>query len=171
MAHALAVDYTQYFANAAANVTATGAETAVSAGVNAVSSIGAVGLVLTVFNFLATSIPSVGFYWPAVTSVMRVAVALNSFDGMNADGDAPDVRLWTENGHFTGITSDPGHIPEGAFKDIGITHTGYNTQQPAYALLSANNNAICVAYAQQTWPDGQTRAWLGNWGRTCEQEW
>ena len=170
MAHALAVDYTVYAANAVTNITAAGTDLAVSTGLSALSSVGVVGLTLSVFNFMLGSTVFMDLFYPGY-SRMRVAVGLNEFEEMNADGDAPDIRLWTENGIFTGIVRDLGYIQEGSYKDIDIPHIFANTQQSPYALLSANKNAICMAYVHQTWADGQNQAWVGNWGRTCDQEW
>lgn len=103
-------------------------------------------------------------------SVARVAVALNDFAGMDADGDGPDIRLWDDYGNFLGMEADPGHIKAGNFKDIHIDQKG-STAQPTYALISANNNAICIAYLLLTWPDNQNYGWVGNWGHTCGQPW
>ena len=170
MAHALAVDYTVNTVNAVANITASGTDLAVSAGLSALSSVGVVGLTLSVINFLAASNIFQDVFKFGFTSV-RIAVGLNAFEEMDADGDAPDVRLWTEDGHFTGIRNNIGYIKEGSFVDIDIRQIGRTTQQSPYVLFSANKNAICIAYAQQTWADGQNLAWVGNWGRTCDEEW
>ncbi|KAL8830627.1 MAG: hypothetical protein Q9191_001328 [Dirinaria sp. TL-2023a] len=77
-------------------------------------------------------------------SNLRVQVALNLKDGLGADGDGPDVRLWDETGDFIGIKVDPGYIDAGSYKDIEIDQ--HDTRQPTYALLTANDNAICIAY-------------------------
>ncbi|ORY56996.1 uncharacterized protein BCR38DRAFT_450541 [Pseudomassariella vexata] len=108
----------------------------------------------------------------SVGSVVKVAVGLDVNGGLNnAGGDLPDVRLFNEAGGFLGITADPGSIGSGEAKEITVSHNGDNGQQATYALLSANDNAICIAYASITWPDGNNYAWIGDWGRQCGGSW
>ncbi|KAK4677392.1 hypothetical protein QC764_405770 [Podospora pseudoanserina] len=40
-----------------------------------------------------------------------------------------------------------------------------------YALFTANDNAICVASASITWPNGDQYGWVGDWGRECGGSW
>ncbi|KAI1173620.1 hypothetical protein F4777DRAFT_589701 [Nemania sp. FL0916] len=110
----------------------------------------------------------------SVGSTVRIAVGLDSADGKggtNLGGDLPDVRLWNEAGEFLGLKVDPGKVEDGGFHDITIKHNSDSTQQATYTLFSANNDAICVAYATITWPNGDKYAWSGNWGHQCGGSW
>ena len=154
MAHALGVDYSAFTANDPTNLTT------------------------SIFNFPTNTALDIDLT-PIIESGFtrtRIAIGMNDYDGMQSDGEAPDIRLWAKNGEFVGIHSDHQGgekiwIPDGSFVDIDVHHEHLNTKQSPYALFSGNDNAICIAYIEQIWPDGQDFAWVGNWGRTCEQEW
>lgn len=121
---------------------------------------------LGLISFFANELPQpVPIY-----AVVRVGVGLNKKDGLSeSDGEEPDVRLWNNFGDPLGTNiGDKELIVDGSYKDINVPENG---QQPTYALLTANNNAICLAYVTQTWPDGQNYGWVGNWGRECGKEW
>jgi hypothetical protein len=106
------------------------------------------------------------------TSVVRIAVGLDIDGGLsNAGGDLPDVRLFNEAGKFLGLNADPGRIGDGSTVDIKVSHNDDNGQQAPYVLFSANDDAICIAYASITWPNGDKYAWLGDWGRRCGGSW
>ncbi|RYP59709.1 hypothetical protein DL771_010778 [Monosporascus sp. 5C6A] len=108
----------------------------------------------------------------SVGSTVRIAVGLDYDGGLsNAGGDLPDVRLFNEAGDFIGMVADPGTVDSGGFADITIPHNGGSTQQATYALFSANDNAICIAYAAITWPGGDEYSWIGDWGRQCGGTW
>ncbi|KAK7752004.1 hypothetical protein SLS62_005966 [Diatrype stigma] len=105
-------------------------------------------------------------------STIRIAVGLDVDGGLsNAGGKLPDVRLFNEAGDFLGIEVDPGTVESGGFADINVTHAGDSTQQATYALFSANDDAICIAYAAITWPGGDTYSWIGDWGHKCGGSW
>ncbi|KAI1475702.1 hypothetical protein F4774DRAFT_396030 [Daldinia eschscholtzii] len=105
-------------------------------------------------------------------STVRITVGLDTPGGLNnAGGDLPDVRLFNEAGKFIGINVDPGYVSDGGFGDIEISHKGDTNQQPAYALFSANNDAICIAHATVTFPGNERYTWVGDWGRQCGGTW
>ncbi|KAI4859909.1 hypothetical protein F4820DRAFT_462101 [Hypoxylon rubiginosum] len=107
-----------------------------------------------------------------VGSTIRLTVGLDTNGGLNnAGGDLPDVRLFNEAGEFIGIKAGPGKVKDGGFGDITVDHNDDTTQQPTYALFSANNDAICVAYTSITWPNGDKYTWVGNWGHQCGGSW
>ena len=102
-------------------------------------------------------------------SVMRVAVGMNGNGFAESEGEEPDIRLWNDFGEFLGMNlGDKETITDGHFKDIYI---GENGQQPTYALLTANSNAICITYLALVWPDDAKYGWVGNWGYTCGRQW
>lgn len=105
-------------------------------------------------------------------SVIKLTVGLDVEGGLqNAGGDLPDVRLFNEAGKFLGINADPGDISEGTTAEIKVKHKKDLGQQAAYALFSANDNAICVATISITWPNGDQYGWVGDWGSECGGSW
>lgn len=44
-------------------------------------------------------------------------------------------------------------------------------QDPAYLQVLGHDDAVCLAYIGQTWPNGQQRGWLGDVGRGCGKRW
>ncbi|KAK4225463.1 hypothetical protein QBC38DRAFT_501330 [Podospora fimiseda] len=105
-------------------------------------------------------------------STIRILAGLDVDGGLqNACGDLPDVRLYNEAGNFLGISADTGKIDDGTTGEIKIKHKEDKGQQAAYALFSANNNAIYIASASITWPNGDEYGWVGDWGRECGGSW
>lgn len=107
-----------------------------------------------------------------VGSKVKITVGLDVPGGLNnVGGDLPDVRLFNEAGKFLGIAADPGSIGDGSTGEIKVDHKDDNGQQATYALFTANDNAICVASASITWPNGDQYGWVGDWGRECGGSW
>ncbi|KAK1834384.1 hypothetical protein QBC39DRAFT_301213 [Podospora conica] len=106
-----------------------------------------------------------------IGSTIKIAVALDGGALSGAGGDLPDVRLFNEFGVFLGIKSDPGVVETGEVGVIKVTHNNALKQQAPYTLFSANDNAICIAMASITWPDGNQWGWIGDWGRQCNGAW
>lgn len=79
-----------------------------------------------------------------------------------AAGDLPDVRQFNEFGVFLGIAVDTGVVESGEVGVIKVTHNKALKQQAPYTLFSANDNAICIAMASITWPDGGQWGWIGD---------
>ncbi|KAI1123467.1 hypothetical protein F5Y10DRAFT_286020 [Nemania abortiva] len=105
-------------------------------------------------------------------STVRITVGLDVNGGLsNSGGDLPDIRLFNEAGGFLGISADPGKVESGKFSDITVRHKGDAGDQATYTLFSANNDAICVAAASITWPNGDSYGWVGDWGRRCGGTW
>lgn len=103
-------------------------------------------------------------------SVVRFQVGLDSYDGLdNAGGDIPDIRLFNEVGEFLGGSYDPGFIEDGTRSDVRVEQN--SEQQATYALFTANDDAVCLAYISIVWPDEQKYGWLGSWGRQCGAPW
>jgi hypothetical protein len=96
--------------------------------------------------------------------VVRLQVRLNISNGLsNAGGDLPDIRLFNEVGEFLGASYDPGFIEDGPTgTDIRVQQSA--EQQAAYALFTANENAIFIAYLSIVWPGEQKFGWTGDLG-------
>ncbi|KAK4457041.1 hypothetical protein QBC42DRAFT_279985 [Cladorrhinum samala] len=108
----------------------------------------------------------------SVGSTVKIQVGLDFEGGLNnAGGDLPDIRLFNEAGKFLGMAADPGGVGDGATGEVKVDHIGDSGQQAAYALFSANNNAICIASASITWPNGDNYGWVGDWGQACGGSW
>ncbi|KAI0873665.1 hypothetical protein GGS24DRAFT_517375 [Hypoxylon argillaceum] len=126
------------------------------------------GGLLGVIGFAKENVPD----QKAVGSTIRVTVGLDAQGGLNnAGGDLPDIRLFNEAGGFLGMVADPGKVKSGSFGDITVKHDDRSGQQATYALFSANNDAICIAYTSITWPSGDHYAWVGDWGEKCGGHW
>ncbi|KAH6988572.1 hypothetical protein EDB80DRAFT_589168 [Ilyonectria destructans] len=107
------------------------------------------------------------------TSSVKITVGLDVSGGLdNAGGSMPDVRLFNEAGGFIGINNAGDSITDGSTGEVKITHEdSSNGQQATYALLSANNDAICIAYMTMTWANGDQYGWVGDWGSECGATW
>ncbi|CAG8981271.1 hypothetical protein HYALB_00003869 [Hymenoscyphus albidus] len=125
------------------------------AGLVAINVIGVVGGLLGIFQFGKDNFAD--------------KVGLDVKGGLsNGGGDLPDVRLWNEAGEFLGMHADPGKLKSGITSDITIKHKDGNGQQPTYALFSANNGAVCIAYVSITFPDDNKYAWVADWAQECK---
>ncbi|TGJ80415.1 hypothetical protein E0Z10_g8349 [Xylaria hypoxylon] len=130
--------------------------------------LGVIGMVLGFYEMAKNHYPN---NKPHSTTV-RITVGLDSKDGLGgAGGDLPDIQLFNEVGGFIGKRFRPGKIKSGEYADIVIEQKHKSNQQPAYALLGANGNAICISHITTTWPDGNQHAWMGDWGRKCGGTW
>ncbi|KAJ8109145.1 hypothetical protein ONZ43_g6215 [Nemania bipapillata] len=138
------------------------------AAVGILDAIGLLSGVLGIVQFGIDNVPKA----ESVGSTVRVTVGLDMKGGLNnAGGDLPDIRLFNEVGEFLGIVADPGKVKSGSFGDITVKHNDNSGQQATYALFSANNDAICIAYTSITWPSGEKYAWIGDWGHKCGGSW
>ena len=134
--------------------------------------IGVVSGIVTITGFVQSN-------WPdkpaGEGSTVRCAVTLNGNGLSNADGKAPSIQAWNENRETIGLSDDGQKIKSGSFADIFVDHhaTGIDAtgQQPTFIQLAAFDDAICVAYLSQTWPDGTNRGWLGDMGKACVRDW
>lgn len=138
------------------------------AGAAVIDIIGVVSGLLGIYQFGADNFASKD----SGGSVVRIQVGLDSPGGLsNAGGDLPDIRLFNEVGDFLGIVADPGHIEDGTNgKDITVTQSA--EQQATYALFTANNDAICIAYLSIVWPGDDSKfGWTGDWGKMCTNSW
>ncbi|KAI1115297.1 hypothetical protein F5Y14DRAFT_410829 [Nemania sp. NC0429] len=130
--------------------------------------IGLISGVLGIIQFGIDNLPQE----ESVGSTIRVTVGLDVSGQLNnAGGGLPDIRLFNEAGQFLGISADPGKVKAGEFGDITIEHDHNSGQQAAYTLFSANDDAVCIAYASITWPSGDQYAWVGDWGHQCGGSW
>lgn len=103
-------------------------------------------------------------------TAFRIHLGLDSCPGQNLGGDIPDVRVWDERGNFLGrFLGDDEDVPAGDFFDFTIDLE--KPHQPTYALFSANENDVCIAYITQTLATGERYSWTGQWARTCSKPW
>ncbi|KAI0399197.1 hypothetical protein F4802DRAFT_611085 [Xylaria palmicola] len=86
-------------------------------------------------------------------------------------GDIPDIYLWNEIGGFLGVAPDPGKVQQGRVTDVTVKHRPGAGEQATYTLFSANDDAVCIASAAITWPDGGMYGWVGDWGHQCGGSW
>ncbi|OJJ52389.1 hypothetical protein ASPSYDRAFT_164879 [Aspergillus sydowii CBS 593.65] len=105
-------------------------------------------------------------------STIKVAVGLDGENGGTEDagGDLPDVRIWNDFGEFKAMTADPGSVGDGTVGTVEVDHD----QQGVYSLLTANNDAICIAWVTTTWSDaagGNKFAVSGDYGEACGGTW
>ncbi|KAL5340167.1 hypothetical protein BJX70DRAFT_127312 [Aspergillus crustosus] len=134
----------------------------------AVQAIGVISGLLGIVNFGITNFKDT----TEPGSTIKVAVALDGANGGTEDagGDLPDVRVWNDFGEFKAMTADPGHVGDGTVGTIEIDHD----QQGVYSLLSANNDAICIAWLTTTWAEaagGNKFAVSGDYGEACGGTW
>ncbi|KAH8690713.1 hypothetical protein BGW36DRAFT_306760 [Talaromyces proteolyticus] len=108
---------------------------------------------------------------PPPGSTIKFAIGLDSQSGLtNAGGDLPDVRIWNLYGKFVGMTDDPGSVGDGDIGQVYVSHEN----QGVYSLMSANDDAICIAWASTTWSaerGGNKYAVSGDFGRECGGTW
>lgn len=131
--------------------------------------IGVVSGVLTIFSFLQDNFANND---PDGSSKVRFAIGLDGNGLSNAGGDLPDIRVFNEVGGFLGARYDPGYVGDGRVDiEVKVDQPNGPGQQPTYALFSANDDAVCIAYLAQTWPDNQRYGWVGSWGRMCGATW
>lgn len=88
----------------------------------------------------------------------------------NAGGNMPDIRAFNELGDLLGTRiNDKTYCASGRTdcdSEVPWVH-----EQPTYTLFTANNDAICLAYATVTFPEGARYAWTGNWAKHCGAPW
>lgn len=103
----------------------------------------------------------------------RVRAALNGQydDGTlsGAGGSAPDTRTFNEQLDFLGANYDPTYVGDGGYSDYTVAQG--NTQEPTFALFTANDDAICIAYITVKYPSSMDSSWVGTWGKACDQPW
>ncbi|KAH7140221.1 hypothetical protein B0J13DRAFT_637641 [Dactylonectria estremocensis] len=139
------------------------------AAVGAIEVIGVISGILGIISFAQDNFGEVD----STTSSVKITVGLDVTDGLSdAGGSLPDVRLFNEAGDFIGISNSGDSITDGSTGEVKITHEdASNGQQATYALFSANNDAICIAYLTMTWANGDQYGWVGDWGSECGASW
>lgn len=138
--------------------------------------------ILTIFQDATVGLISLMFkpYLPfdlaGVNSMVRIAVALNDKENgpTQADGRAPSLVAFNEKEWYIGasewVAND--HVKSGSYVDVVVHQEDDGAgQEPAYMQVLGHDDAVCVAYIGQTWPDGQQRGWLGDVGRACGKRW
>lgn len=133
------------------------------------TAIGVIGSILTIFSFVSDNFPTPEENGATINFKVGLDGAGNP-PLKEGGGDKPDIRLWTEQGDFLGITINDGKKCESGADKCETKVTGF-TQQPTYTLFTGNTDAICLAWSSITFPGGDKYAvTLGNWARACDRE-
>lgn len=104
-------------------------------------------------------------------TTVRIGAGLDVVHGLeNGGGDVPGIRLFNEGAELLNKKEyrHPPYIGDGDFYDIEIETNG---QQSTYTLFSAKSDALCIAYATITMPDGSKYGFDGDLGRFCGGAW
>ncbi|KAL4905012.1 hypothetical protein BDW74DRAFT_178577 [Aspergillus multicolor] len=131
----------------------------------------AASLIISVIGTLITTVSFIDSNMPEHPEQAKIEYVIAN-DGANGDlsnagGDLPDIRLFDETAEFLAGTYDPGSCDEG----YTICTTDIDTQEaPTYTLFTANNDAICIAWAGLAWAGGQRKYGFhpGNWAYSCD---
>ena len=143
-----------------------------------------IGLITLTFN------PPLPVDHKHVNSIVRIAVALNDIVAgpTQADGQAPSLVAFNEDKRYIGASNwnAKDHVKSGSFVDVVVhqvttikgqtewydeMRTDWTAQKWAYLQVLGRDDAVCVAYIGQTWPNGEQRGWLGDMGRACGKRW
>ncbi|KAF4873658.1 hypothetical protein CGCSCA1_v007258 [Colletotrichum siamense] len=115
--------------------------------------------------------------WTFGKPIPETMVTVGLGDGKKlslADGNFPSVALWNEEGQRMGQYQGhyAGHVKQGGEKTVVIRQTmnGRKDEDPGYIMLSADNDAICIAMIQVS-NSRHTSAFFGDTGYACGQSW
>ena len=105
-------------------------------------------------------------------TMFTIAIALTK-KGSNLDvgGVAPDIRMWNaECDYMEGMKeNDQYQVAPGTIFEVKV-HSDIPQQMP-YTLITANENAICIATIGVTMVDESAYYWIGDWARECNRDW
>lgn len=136
------------------------------------TAIGVISGIISIFSFIQDSFPQTD----TPNAKFSLKIGLNGAQPPGggtplsaAGGEKPDVRLWDENGGFLGIEINDGNrCVDGS--DVCNTQVDNIRRQPTYTLFTANDDALCVSYIQNTYPSGLKYAnVIGNWAEECSE--
>ncbi|KAI4866153.1 hypothetical protein F4820DRAFT_417730 [Hypoxylon rubiginosum] len=142
----------------------------------AVAALGVIRTGLAVLSFASTQFdksdgPKVAFNFYIGSDGAKDPDNPNGGSLSNAGGNLPDIRIWEDNADFIKIqTNDKNKCEDGsvvcksAIEKVEV--------QPTYTLFTANNDAMCIAYATVNFP-GDTSKYattLGGWAKTCSDK-
>ena len=107
----------------------------------------------------------------AGSSHLRIASGMDGGGMSEAGGHITKINLYNEYREQVGgvdyrLPWEDGNIEDGSFTDFTLDSNG---QQPTYVQILGSDDAVCVAYITQTWPDGIKRGWSGDMGMICDQ--
>ena len=128
------------------------------------------GLVSLIFN------PHLPVDFVGINSQVRIGVALNDKKNgpTQADGQVPSLVAFNEKEWYIGASNwdKKHHVGSAGYVDVVVHQEDMGPgQEPAYLQVLGHDDAVCVAYIAQTWPDGQQRGWMGDMGRACGKRW
>lgn len=136
----------------------------------AVEVIGLVGSVLGIVQFGQDMMPS-GTLSAADSSSLRIGLGLDGVNLSQSEGIVGNIKVYNENQIMVGAGSGDGFMGDGGFQDINIDQHYGPGKQPTYVQINGADDAVCIAYIMQTWPDGKQRGWLGDMGYVCGAHW
>ena len=120
--------------------------------------------------------PHLPFDLVGVNSMVRIAVALNDKQNgpTQADGRAPALVAFNEKEWYIGsshwVAND--HVRSGSYVDVVVHQESDGAgQDPTYLQVLGHDDAVCLAYIGQMWPNGQELGWLGYVGRGWVKRW
>lgn len=137
--------------------------------------IGAIGNVISIIQFAQSAFPGGGSSPASIASYAGPSLLrIHSGDVENAGGRIAALNLYSEKQEQLNHTKwhryneKEGNVGQATFTDFSLDSQG---KQPTYVQIINSEDAICIAYIAQTWPDGQKRGWTGDMGRVCGQSW
>lgn len=136
-------------------------------------SIGSVGLTGSGLDVVNFSLEHSATPNPCAATV-QIAVGLGALDMSSSSSvDLPDVRLWDEEKVYLGHNVKPQKVTGGdaATRNVPYSDPHGKTTGATYALFTATDGPLCIAYATMTGPDGGRYGWLGDWAQICGYEW
>lgn len=91
--------------------------------------------------------------------------------GLDMSGIAPDIRMWDADCTFPqhGINLGIAPVKTGEMLQMEMAKQG--AAQMPWVLFSANDDALCIAWAGVSWPDLSAYVWVGDWARACGRDW
>ena len=129
------------------------------------NTVGFIAGMLGIFGFGGSHLPKPP---DAAFTKIRVTAGMGPKDA-DIPGAAPMIALWDVHGEAIGFKYKAGHIKNGNFKDLEITHfKEVGNGRPDYMKVTAGgHDGLCIAALGLVFPDGDKQAWVGDVGYDC----
>lgn len=138
-----------------------------------INTLGVIAGALGIFGFMQNQVDRAG----KDDLVFSFKIGLDGAHGpgtpplTEAGGNLPDIRVFDNQGNFLGMATNDRNKCESGEDNCLAKVPGPIKQQPSYALFTANDDALCVAWASVTYPGGDKYGWVGNWAKECNAPW